>query len=114
MRKVQRRVEKLSQRDPEQLQLPLGACARVALSSGDVRAMSADLEGDAVEPPEPLPPAASRPPSASRQTTTSVAITYFDIVPARRSPSRVSSSGRTARSGIASRNYAIAETSSAS
>lgn len=53
LRKVARRVDKLGSTPAEDAQLPLGACARVALSRGEVRAVTADLE-DCDEPTPPI------------------------------------------------------------
>ncbi len=53
VRKVKRRIDKLSESTLEMKQ-PLAACARVALSRGEVRAVTATLEAsDEPTPPEP-------------------------------------------------------------
>lgn len=54
VRKVRKRIEKLQSKSGEELQLPLGACVRIAVSPGDVRAVSVDLEQDE---PHSAPPA---------------------------------------------------------
>ena len=46
LRKVRSRVDKLATRNANELQPPLGACVRVALSPGDIRAVSVDLQDD--------------------------------------------------------------------
>jgi hypothetical protein len=55
LRKVRTRVDKLATRPTGDLQLPLAACVRVALSPGEVRAVSVDLQDDEphASPPEP-------------------------------------------------------------
>ncbi len=54
LRKVRARVDDLIARQADHLAPPLGACVRVALSPGDVRAVSVDLEPD---DPHATPPA---------------------------------------------------------
>jgi hypothetical protein len=46
IRNVRKRTEKLQTKTAEDLQLPLGACLRVALAPGDVRAVTVDLKAD--------------------------------------------------------------------
>jgi hypothetical protein len=55
LRTVRARVEKLAIRNANELQPTLGACVRVALSPGDIRAVSIDLQNDEphANPPEP-------------------------------------------------------------
>ncbi len=55
VRKVRKRIEKLETRPAEELQLPLGACVRIAVAPGDVRAVSVDLETDEPHAAPPTP-----------------------------------------------------------
>jgi hypothetical protein len=51
--KVRARVEKLTAQSADDLQPPLRACVRVALSPGDIRAVSVELQADEPETTQP-------------------------------------------------------------